>query len=270
MRRAAVLVCLAALTSPAAAKVWPSPAAGPSASGDPEVVFTFDDGPNPTLTPKVLDILEQHHIQAVFFMVGEQAAKPNKLVRPIVQRMLRDGHVIANHTMKHADLCRVPEGEAIAEIDGGKAAIERVVGMPLVWFRAPYGARCDRLEAELAARATHHFHWDLDPQEWRGGGKAKIVRYVTTKLAHMHGRNVLLMHDMKRVTIAALPEILTWLDEENARRAKSGARPIRVIPAPEIAVEQLPRGTVAFADDVVDRLRGLRMDLARVLPSGLR
>src|SRR5690606_1463662 len=87
MRRAAVLACLAALTSPAAAKVWPSPAAGPSASGDPELVFTFDDGPNPTLTPKVLDILEQHHIQAVFFMVGTQAAKPNKLVHPIVQRM---------------------------------------------------------------------------------------------------------------------------------------------------------------------------------------
>lgn len=270
MRRSVALACLVALTSPAAAKVWPTPAAGPSASGDPEIVFTFDDGPNPTLTPKVLDLLEQHHIKAVFFMVGEQAAKPNKLVRPIVQRMLRDGHVIANHTMTHADLCRVEEPKAAAEIDGGKAAIERVVGMPLVWFRAPYGARCDRLEAELAARATHHFHWDLDPQEWRGGNKAKTVRYVTGALSRMHGRNVLLMHDIKRVTIAALPEILAWIDEENARRAQSGGRPIRIVPAPELAIEQLPPGTVALADDIVDRLRGLRTDLARVLPSGLR
>jgi len=260
------IACVLAMASTAAAKAWPTPAAGPSASGDPEILFTFDDGPNPTLTPKVLDLLKQHQIKAVFFMVGEMVASENKKVPGIVQRIVREGHVIANHTMTHADLCRVKEPKAIAEIDDGKAAIERVSGMPLVWFRAPFGVRCDRLEAELAERATKHFHWDLDPQEWKHGDKAKTVGYVTGSLGRSHARNVLLMHDIKPVTVAALPEILAWLERENALRAASGKRPIRVVQAPAIAVEQLSPGLTAWSGDVVERLRGLRGDLARVLP----
>lgn len=260
------IACVLALASTAAAKVWPTPAAGASASGDPEILFTFDDGPNPTWTPKVLDLLKQHRIKAVFFLVGEMTASQNKKVPAIVQRIVREGHVIANHTMTHADLCRVQEAQAAAEIDDGKATIERVAGMPLVWFRAPFGARCDRLEAELAARATKHFHWDLDPQEWKHNDKAKTVSYVTRSLGRARARSVLLMHDIKPVTVAALPEILTWLERENAIRAANGKRSIRVLQAPSIAVEQLGPGFTTWTGDVVDRLRGVRADLARVLP----
>ena len=260
------IACVLAVTSTASARSWPTPAAGPSASGDPEIVFTFDDGPNPTLTPKVLDLLKQHQIKAVFFMVGEMVASENKKVPAIIQRMIREGHVIANHTMTHADLCRVKEAKAAAEIDDGKAAIERAAGIPLVWFRAPFGVRCDRLEAQLTERNTQHMHWDLDPQEWKHGDKVQTVNYVTGSIARSSARNVLLMHDIKPVTVAALPEILDWLDAENAKRKESGKRPIRVVQAPALAVEQLSPGLTAWAGDVVHRMRGVRTDLARVLP----
>lgn len=260
------IACLLAVTSTAAAKGWPTPAAGASASGDPEILFTFDDGPSPVHTPKVLDLLKKHHIKAVFFMVGEMVESGNKKVPAILQRIVREGHVLANHTMTHADLCRVKEEKAVTEIDKGKAAIEKASGMPLVWFRAPFGVRCDRLEGELAERNTQHMHWDLDPQEWKHGDKAKTVSYVTGSLARSSARNVLLMHDIKPVTVEALPEILSWLDEENAQRKKDGKRPIRVLQAPALAVEQFPAGLTVWAGDVVDRLRGVRADIARVLP----
>ena len=71
-RRVLVVAVLAAALAAAsgAREGWPTPAAGLTASGDPEIVFTFDDGPNPTTTGKVLDILAEHHIQAIFFLVG--------------------------------------------------------------------------------------------------------------------------------------------------------------------------------------------------------
>jgi peptidoglycan/xylan/chitin deacetylase (PgdA/CDA1 family) len=259
---------LAALlaASPAAAKSWSSPAAGRSASGDPEILFTFDDGPNPITTPKVLDILAQHHIHAVFFLVGDMIER-NPRAPAIIARILREGHVIANHTMHHSDLCRGKTIEpSVADIDDGKATIEKAAGIPIVWFRAPFGARCDRLEGLLVERQTEHFHWDLDPQEWKHGNLKTTVNYVTGNLARASDRNVLLMHDIKRVTVKALPEILAWIEAENGRREKSHRRRIRILQAPELAIEQLPKGLAAWLTEAGGRVRGLRADLASVLP----
>jgi chitooligosaccharide deacetylase len=93
VRALLVLVLLAATAS---AKGWSVPAAGESASGDIEVLLTFDDGPNPTTTPQVLDILAARKIKALFFLVGEMAGSENKKIPPIIERILREGHVIAN------------------------------------------------------------------------------------------------------------------------------------------------------------------------------
>ena len=250
----------------AAAKAWPTPAAGDSASGGPEILFTFDDGPNPKTTPLVLDTLARHDIHAVFFLVGEMAGNKNPKVAAIIRRILHDGHVIATHTMKHKDLCRVREADAIHDLDDGKAIVEQVAGVPTAWFRAPFGTRCDRLEHMLAERGLTHFHWDLDPQEWKHGDAAKAVRYVTGELAHASGRNVLLMHDIKQATVKALPDILAWLDDENARRAKSHKQPIRVVQAPALAVERLPRGLGAWLTDATASARALPAAIASVLP----
>jgi peptidoglycan/xylan/chitin deacetylase (PgdA/CDA1 family) len=250
----------------AAAKGWPTPAAGDSASGGPEIVFTFDDGPNPKTTPLVLDTLANHHIHAVFFLVGEMAGNKNPKVAAIIHRILRDGHVIATHTMKHKDLCRVSEAAAVADLDDGKAIVEQVAGVPTAWFRAPFGTRCVRLERMLAERQLAHFHWDLDPQEWKHGDAARAVRYVTGELARASGRNVLLMHDIKQATVKALPQILSWIDDENARRARSHKRPIRVVQAPALAVERLPKGLVAWLGDATAGARALPGAIASALP----
>jgi len=267
--RLAILVLLA-LGGVAWAKGWPTPAAGESASGDPEILFTFDDGPSPTTTPKILDTLAKYKIHAVFFMVGEMVDGGNKKVPALVQRILREGHVIANHTEHHKDLCRVKADEtAAADIDDGRAAIEKVSGLSLAWFRTPYGARCKRVEELLAERGLTHFHWDLDPQEWKHNDPQKAFDYVTGSLARTHNRNVLLMHDIKTATVKALPEILEWIVAENKRRAESTQRPIRpirIVQAPMYAAEQLPKGFAAWAVDAKARLTGFRGAIASVLP----
>ena len=262
------LVAILAMASAgvAAAKSWPTPAAGDSASGGPEVVFTFDDGPNPRTTPRVLDALARHHIHAVFFMVGEMAENPSPKVRAVIARVLREGHVIATHTMKHHDLCRVSEAAAAADLDDGKAAVEAAAGVPTAWFRVPFGARCDRLDRLLAARGLAHFHWDLDPQEWKHGSAPRTVHYVTGELGRAHGRNVLLMHDIKQATALALPQILDWLDAENARRVQLHRRPIQIVQAPALAIERLPPGLVAWLGDATAGVRALPGTIASALP----
>lgn len=251
------------------AATWPQPALGESKIRDVELLFTFDDGPNLSTTPLVLDILAQHKIRAVFFLVGEMVEGKEKdaaAIRSLLDRIVDEGHILANHTMTHQDLCDVEDDVAIRELDGGRAAIEAASRMKLAWFRTPFGVRCDRLDAMLAERHLSHFHWDLDPQEWRHGNVKRTIKYVTTELARASGRNVLLMHDIKQVTVRALPEILTWLDEENAKRTKLRKRKIRVLQAPDVAVELLRPDVVTWLADATTELRALPSAIANLLP----
>jgi len=236
------LAVLLALATPAVAQVgWVSPAAGPTVTGDPEVIFTFDDGPDLERTPQILDVLARYHIHAIFFMVGERASAPE--AKPIMDRILREGHIIANHTMWHGDLCHIKDdAKAASEIDLGKQAIEKTSGWHPVWFRAPFGARCPRLEAMLAERGITHFHWDLDPKEWQHGSAKKALDYLIKNLGRAQGRNVLLMHDIKLATVVALPEALAWMTQENERRQSLRIRRIRIIQGYEIAMERVQPG----------------------------
>jgi peptidoglycan/xylan/chitin deacetylase (PgdA/CDA1 family) len=260
-------IALVAGVAGAAQKGWPSPAAGDGPDDAVEVLFTFDDGPNPVTTPQVLDILKAHRIRAVFFMVGEMV-KDNKKAAAIVERVLREGHVIANHTMRHKDLCRIKTTDeaAVRDLDDGKAAIEEATHLELTWVRIPFGVRCDRVDKLLAERHLSHFHWDLDPQEWRHGNVEKTVKYVTGELSRAYGRNVLLMHDIKQVTVKALPEILAWIDAENAKRQKSRKRKIRILQAPALVIERLPEGMAAWLADAASGARDLPKTIAALLP----
>jgi len=268
-----VLCCLLACGfHDASAKAWPQPAlAGLSiatTSRETELVLTFDDGPNPINTPQVLDILREHHLQAVFFLVGRMVDNPDPRIQAILQRMIREGHVVANHTMRHGNLCRAETDEAaIEDLDGGEREIEKATHVDVGWVRIPYGARCERVERLLAERHMHHFHWDLDPQEWKYRSVDRAVRYVTRSLSRTAGeRIVLLMHDTHATTVRALPKILEFIDEENTRRDILGMPPIRIVPAPELAAEQLPDGLTTVWDDVTSGVQALPDRLAALLP----
>jgi peptidoglycan/xylan/chitin deacetylase (PgdA/CDA1 family) len=224
-------------------------------AGPPELLLTFDDGPNLERTPKVLRTLEEHHIHAVFFVNGMHfqtnsptAERSRALLREIVAR----GHAVGNHTIHHLFLCgrRGPQ-VAADEIEGNARLIEQAIGARPELYRTPYGAHCKTLNETLAKLGLTHTGWDIDPQDWKVLNTRKVRDYVINHLRNLRGRNILLMHDIHQDTVEALPQILDWLDEENARRVASGAPPIRII---DYAYLLPPRPVVPPILDAIGRL----------------
>ncbi|MBK9034322.1 MAG: polysaccharide deacetylase family protein [Myxococcales bacterium] len=249
-RRAALAFALTALTlvGPASAqgpkvptpRGWPQPAAGASASGETEILLTFDDGPDADTTRVVLDLLRDRGIRAVFFQVGWRFRRGDVAkAQALEHRIIREGHIVGNHTINHVQLCSVDRELGRAEVEGSRALLEQATGMPVPWFRTPYGARCPRVERLLGELGLQHFHWDIDPQEWRGLGAKATAARVIHAINRIDGRGVLLMHDTKFATRFALPEVLKWIDAENVRRRKRGRPGIRIIGGDQVAAEQI-------------------------------
>jgi peptidoglycan-N-acetylglucosamine deacetylase len=268
--RAIAGLAIMALAAPAAAGNWPTPAAGASRSGAPEVVFTFDDGPDERTTPIILEALARHQVQAIFFWVGHRVSGTRRGTaarREVVERAVADGHLIGNHTVSHAKLCSGSEEEAGAEIDRNQAIYAELTRLPLHLFRTPYGSRCARLDAQLAARGLGHLHWDIDPQEFLGKTAQQTADYVTGKLRRLDGRAVVLMHDTKRATAQAVPIILEWIAAENARRVADGRPAIRVLAPSDLVAEGLDQALASLGRDAVAAARAaLLADLRRLVP----
>lgn len=249
-----LLLAVTATATPAAARreAWPNPHLVDPPPSQPEVLFTFDDGPDERHTGTILDILDKHGVKAVFFWVGYRVSghiKHREERRRLVRRAAAEGHLIGNHTVNHAHLCSVSRAEAVEEIDENARIYRRLTRMPLIEFRAPYGDRCPRLEAMLAERHIHHHHWDIDPQEWEHYDSGYISRYVIGKLRNLEGRAVLLMHDTQLTSVHALPHILDWIEAENRRRTEVGLRPIRILSGSDWVEEHEDTSLYSWAAD---------------------
>jgi peptidoglycan/xylan/chitin deacetylase (PgdA/CDA1 family) len=233
------------------AKKWPGRAGGDSGSGDPELLLTFDDGPQEKHTKSILDTLAEHGHHAIFFWTGHRVLNKRRGLDErlaLVVRAVAAGHLVGNHTVSHAKLCAVSADEAAEEIDEAGRVFEGLTDLPMLLFRIPYGARCRRLDQMLAERHLSHLHWDLDPQEFRHHSVDTTVRYVTSRVGRLADgqRLVLLMHDTQPVTAKALPKILEWIEAENEKRAESGRRQIRVVEPSSWVAENFALPIVAW------------------------
>lgn len=256
-RAFAVTACVAlslCLIQPAVAN-WPRPAGGESASGDPEVLFTFDDGPHQKHTKRVLDELGRRGMQAIFFWVGHRISRGKKVEErlALVRRAVREGHLVANHTVSHPNLCQVTSKEVVKEIDENARLFEQASGLPMVLFRVPYGAKCKRLVRILESRSLEHMHWDIDPQEWSDHDAKRSAKYIIRKLRNLDGRAIVILHDTHKVTADTLPIVLNWIELENERRRKrKDKRPIRVLSGSDLVFERMERGIIFWALDAFE------------------
>lgn len=207
--------------------------AAPKDEAAPEILLTFDDGPAVDKTPKVLDILDKHGIKAVFFVNGwhlQGNSATAEKSRELLREEQRRGHAIGNHTIHHYFLCgHYYIKQAWQEIEGNAKLIEDATGVRPDLFRTPYGAHCKQLNALLDGLGIKPTGWDIDPQDWRLRDAPKIEAYVEKHLLALHGRAIVLFHDVQPATVVALPHILDWIDKENARRAGDGRAPIKII-----------------------------------------
>jgi peptidoglycan/xylan/chitin deacetylase (PgdA/CDA1 family) len=171
----------------------------------PDIALTFDDGPGPS-TPAVLSALERERAPATFFVVGEHVAGQDS----VLQRMLRDGDAIGDHSFTHADLAG---GGAAAqvEIDETKRAIERATGYVPCLFRAPFGDVSPALLSDARVQGLITVQWDVDPRDWSLPGPNRIAATVLTQA---RDGSIVLMHDgggPREQTVEALPGIVDSL-----------------------------------------------------------
>jgi peptidoglycan/xylan/chitin deacetylase (PgdA/CDA1 family) len=163
------------------------------------VAMTFDDGPHPTLTPQLLDILKARNIKCTFFVIGKNA----KAYPQIIRRMIAEGHEVANHTYTHPALTSRSDEQIRSELKQSEDAIVAAANYRPRLIRPPYGAVNERIKQFMFAEFGYStIMWSVDPQDWRRPG----VSVVTSRLVEgAHPGAIMLAHDIHASTIQAMP-----------------------------------------------------------------
>jgi peptidoglycan-N-acetylglucosamine deacetylase len=191
---------------------------------DKEVVLTFDDGPLPPYSNRILDLLAAECVKATFFIVGRQAQEYPELVR----RAYDEGHTIATHSQNHPyRFDRLPTKRATEEIEEGIASTAAALGGTRAlapFFRVPGLRTSLPIERYLAARTISLWSSDVVADDWRHIRARQVVQRALHRLAQ-RGKGVLLLHDIQPATALALPDLLKEL---KAR----GYRIVHVVPVP--------------------------------------
>jgi peptidoglycan/xylan/chitin deacetylase (PgdA/CDA1 family) len=165
----------------------------------PYIALTFDDGPSEKLTPRLLDLLGQHHIHATFFVIGENVAQHPE----ILQRAAREGHEIGNHSWSHPNLAKMSDDAVRSQIKRTEEAITGAIGSRPVLLRPPYGS--------ITPRQKHLIHddlgyeiilWDVDPLDWKEPGPNIVSSRI---LKETRPGSIVLSHDIHAQTIQAMP-----------------------------------------------------------------
>jgi len=171
----------------------------------PYIAITFDDGPHPVLTPKLLDMLKARGIKATFFLIGENAAE----YPDIVKRIAAEGHELGNHSWSHPQLTKLSPDALRDQIAKTADAINAAAGHPPTVMRPPYGATTPYITQWMYKEfGTKVIMWSVDPLDWkiRQAGHVESVIVSQTRPG-----SIILAHDIHASTVAAMPETLDKL-----------------------------------------------------------
>ncbi len=172
-----------------------------------EVALTFDDGPHPPFTYKLLDLLKKLNVKATFFVVGFKVEDEPE----VLQRMIAEGHEVANHTYHHPNLKSLPIGLVESEIRMNNDAIRRACGTEPVCFRPPGGQRSDEV-LEIAHRlGMSTILWTDDPADYANPGADFIEQKLLT---HLHPGATILLHDGIEQTYQMLPDFVAKVRQQ--------------------------------------------------------
>jgi peptidoglycan/xylan/chitin deacetylase (PgdA/CDA1 family) len=175
---------------------------------DHEIVLTFDDGPWPGNTERVLKALADNCTKALFFPIGKHSGWHPEILKQVAAA----GHTIGSHTWSHKDLTKLTPDEAKAEIEKGIAAVSIALGNKPVgpFFRFPALRNPPEMVKYLGERNIGIFSTDMDSFDFKIHKPEQVIKSVMTKL-EKHGKGIILMHDFQHGTSEAVPELLKRL-----------------------------------------------------------
>ncbi len=166
------------------------------------ICFTFDDGPDEEITPKILELLEAENLKAAFFMIGNKIEKHPELVKEIYKK----GHVVANHSYSHSNkIALFSTEELMNDIAKCSAAIEKTIGEKTTLFRPPFGVTTPRYARVLKKLRLKSIGWTIRSFDTVEKSKEKLVAKI---IRSIKPGAIILFHDTKRITLDALPAII--------------------------------------------------------------
>ncbi|MHB8840496.1 MAG: polysaccharide deacetylase family protein [Candidatus Aquicultor sp.] len=203
------------------------------------VAITFDDGPNPSYTPQILDILKEKGVKATFFTVGLHVKKYPDIAR----RIVNEGHDIGNHTYTHKDLVPTTRRMILAQVHKTDQAIQRITGVSTNLFRPPRGIYSSAVRKLLVDEEGYSLIlWTVSSVDWRGLSPRKILRRISR---HTRPGAILLFHDSgalvrregasRENTVESLPMVIDYLQ----------ARGYEIVPISEMLRRQEEQGLEA-------------------------
>lgn len=168
------------------------------------LALTFDDGPDASLTPHILDTLKRHNAKATFFVLGSHVGGNEALL----QRIHQEGHEIGNHSWSHPYFTRISPDQVRSEVLGTQAAITKA-GVPAPHiFRPPYGDMNDIVVSQIPMSVVR---WNIDPEDWHPKRQQQLVEHMAV---HARPGAVVVMHDTEVTTAERLDLLLTQLESQ--------------------------------------------------------
>ncbi|MFV0337890.1 MAG: polysaccharide deacetylase family protein [Chthoniobacterales bacterium] len=180
-------------------------------TSEPVVALTFDDGPHPKLTPKLLDLLKKENIKATFYVVGQMVdAHPE-----VLRRTVQEGHEIGNHSWSHPAFTKLSSNGVKSQVDRTNQAIKKAAGVTPTNIRPPYGATNKRLNKRLNEEfGLKVIMWSVDPQDWKYRNSTRVANQILT---NAKPGDIILAHDIHATTIAAMPRVISELKKRGYR-----------------------------------------------------
>lgn len=178
------------------------------------VALTFDDGPDATYTPKILEVLHKNRVPATFFVLGSQVDKHPK----VLQWIYKAGHEIGNHGYHHFDLNKLTEHEVYEDIKQAERSILRTTGILAQYYRPAGGVMTHDVMNAVQASGYDIIHWSVDPRDWSLARTASVI--AKTVKSNVSSGDIILFHDgglNQKQTVAALQELISDLRSQGYR-----------------------------------------------------
>lgn len=178
------------------------PAIMRGSSSKRSLALTFDDGPEPILTVRLLNILKTLDVKATFFVIGEKVDRHPELV----EKMVAEGHEVENHSYYHLRMARIPKEMIAWEIQQGSKAIQRITGKRPLFMRPPGGEFTPAVASACAKAQSILALWSQDPADYEQPSHQVITQRL---LQTTRSGGVILLHEKVRPTMEALPEFVS-------------------------------------------------------------